>query len=273
VSGDRASALAIRAVAFAIVGGFVGLPLAIVFGEAFHRGVGGYLAALADPSLRSALSLSLLTAAISVPLNTVFGIAAAWLLSRFEFRGKAVVVSLLDLPFSVSPVVAGLMIVLLFGRRGLFAHLLAAHDAHVLFAVPGIAMATTFVTLPFVAREVIPVLQAHGRDEEEAALTLGASGLQTFVRVTLPRIRWGLFYGVVLCNARAMGEFGAVSVSGHIRGRTTTLPLHVEILYQDYDSVGAFAAASVLALLGVVTLILKRWIESRVHVQPRAGAA
>jgi sulfate transport system permease protein len=273
IGETTAVAWTLRAIGVAFVVALVGLPLASVFYEALHLGVGRYFAALADPSLRSALGLTLLTASIAVPINTVFGVAAAWLVTRFEFRGKALLIAVLDLPFSVSPVVAGLMLVLLFGRRGLFAPWLEAYDVRVLFAVPGIALATTFVTLPFVARELIPLMQAQGRDEEEAALTLGASGWQTFVRVTLPRIRWGLFYGVLLCNARAMGEFGAVSVvSGHIRGLTTTLPLQIEILYQEYDYVGAFAAASLLASLGLVSLVLKKLIEARALRREKRGA-
>lgn len=240
------------------------LPLAAVLVEALQKGVGYYVRALAEPNARAAILLTLVTAAIAVPLNAVMGIAAAWSIAKFDFRGKAVLITLIDLPFSVSPVVAGLAFVLVFGAQGWIGPWLIAHDIKIIFAVPGIVLATTFVTFPFVARELIPLMQAQGREEEEAAVALGAGGWQTFWRVTLPNVRWGLVYGVILCNARAMGEFGAVSVvSGHIRGLTNTLPLHVEILYNEYDSAGAFACASVLAVLAVVTLVVKTVLERR----------
>ncbi len=243
---------------------FLGVPLAAVFHEALRGGVRLYAAALVDPDAVSAIKLTLLVAAISVPLNTVFGVAAAWAVARFQFPGKSFLITLIDLPFAVSPVIGGLIFVLIFGAQGWLGPWLAEHDLKVIFAVPGIVLATVFVTFPFVARELIPLMQAQGADEEYAALSLGASGWQTFWRVTLPNIRWGLFYGVVLCNARAMGEFGAVSVvSGHIRGETNTMPLHVEILYNEYNFVAAFAVASVLALLALVTLALKTFIEWR----------
>ncbi len=246
------------------LGLFVVLPLVSVFVEALAKGLGGYAAAVADPETRSAIRLTLLTALISVPANVVFGIAAAWLIAKYRFPGKGALLTLSDLPFSVSPVIAGLIFVLLLGARGVLGPSLEAHDVHVIFAVPGIILATTFVTFPFVAREVLPVMQDLGSDEEEVALTLGASGWQILLRVTLPKVRWGLLYGVVLCNARAMGEFGAVSVvSGHIRGQTNTLPLHVEILYNEYNLAGAFAAASILTLLALATLIAKKLIEAR----------
>ena len=246
------------------LGLFVVLPLASVFVEAFAKGWRAYADAIADPETRSAIRLTLMTAAIAVPLNVVFGIAAAWLISKYRFPGKSALITLIDLPFSVSPVIAGLIFVLLLGARGVLGPWLEAHDVHVIFAVPGIVLATTFVTFPFVAREVLPVMQDLGSDEEEVALTLGASGWQILLKVTLPKVRWGLLYGVVLCNARAMGEFGAVSVvSGHIRGQTNTLPLHVEILYNEYNLSGAFAAASILTLLALGTLGAKKLIESK----------
>jgi len=246
--------------------GFLGIfllaPIATVFSAAFSKGASAYLAALAQGETLDAIRLTLLTAAISVPLNTTFGIAAAWLISKYDFWGKSVLITLVDLPFSVSPVISGLIFVLLFGARGWFGPYLSEHDVKVIFAVPGIVLATTFVTFPLVAREVIAVMQAQGSDEEEAALTLGASGLQILFRITLPKVRWGLLYGVILCNARAMGEFGAVSVvSGHVRGLTNTLPLQVEILYNEYNFVGAFAVASLLASLAVVTLCIKQVAE------------
>jgi sulfate/thiosulfate transport system permease protein len=247
-----------------IMGVLVVLPLAVVFKEALARGLGPYLAALREPDAIAALRLTLTVAAISVPLNAMFGIAAAWCITRFEFRGKSVLLTLIDLPFSVSPVVSGLVWVLLFGAQGLFGDYLIERDIKIIFALPGLVLATLLVTFPFVARELIPLMQEQGSDEEAAALTLGANGLTTFWKITLPNIKWALLYGVLLCNARAMGEFGAVSVvSGHIRGMTNTLPLHVEVLYNDYDSVGAFAAASILAGLGIVTLILKTVLEWR----------
>jgi len=241
---------------------FIFLPLILVFVEAFRKGWQAYIAALVDPDALSAIRLTLLAAAIAVPLNLIFGVAAAWAIARFEFPGKNLLTSLIDLPFSVSPVVAGLIYVLVFGAHGWFGPWLQEHDLKIVFAVPGIVLATIFVTFPFVARELIPLMQSQGRDEEEAAVTLGASGLQTVWRVTLPNIKWALLYGVILCNARAMGEFGAVSVvSGHIRGETNTMPLHVEILYNEYQFAAAFAVASLLALLALVTLILKSYVE------------
>ena len=243
---------------------FVLLPLIAVFAEAFRKGVALYFEALREPDALAAIKLTLLIAAISVPLNLVFGVAAAWAIAKFEFRGKQLLISLIDLPFSVSPVVAGLIYVLVFGAHGWLGPWLQAHDIKIIFAVPGIVLATVFVTFPFVARELIPLMQAQGSEEEVAARVLGASGWQIFWRVTLPNIKWGLLYGVILCNARAMGEFGAVSVvSGHIRGLTNTIPLHVEILYNEYNFVAAFACASLLAFLALVTLVLKSWVEMR----------
>lgn len=241
---------------------FLLLPLAAVFVEALRRGWSVYIAALVEPDALSAVRLTLLTAAIAVPLNLVFGIAAAWAITKFDFRGKQLLITFIDLPFSVSPVIAGLIYVLVFGAQGWFGTWLAAHDIKVIFAVPGIVLATVFVTFPFVARELIPLMQAQGRDEEEAALVLGASGWQMFRNVTLPNIKWALLYGVILCNARAMGEFGAVSVvSGHIRGQTNTMPLHVEILYNEYNMVAAFSVAALLCLLAIITLVLKTILE------------
>jgi sulfate transport system permease protein len=235
-----------------------------VFIEAFRKGVETYVAALIEPDALSAIRLTLLAAAIAVPLNLLFGISAAWAVAKFNFPGKNILTSLIDLPFSVSPVVAGLIYVLVFGLQGWFGHWLSAHDIRIIFAVPGIVLATIFVTFPFIARELIPLMEAQGRDEEEAAISLGASGLQTFWRVTIPNVKWALLYGVILCNARAMGEFGAVSVvSGHIRGETNTMPLHVEILYNEYQFAAAFAVASLLALLALVTLVLKSYVEWR----------
>ncbi|MDR7332094.1 sulfate ABC transporter permease subunit CysW [Roseateles asaccharophilus] len=243
---------------------FLILPLVAVFTEALRKGWELYFASLADPETLSSIKLTLIAAAIAVPLNLVFGVSAAWLIAKHEFRGKQILITLIDLPFSVSPVVAGLMYVLVFGANGWFGPWLQANDIKIIFAVPGIVLATVFVTFPFVARELIPLMQAQGKDEEEAATVLGASGWQTFRRVTLPNIKWGLLYGVILCNARAMGEFGAVSVvSGHIRGLTNTLPLHVEILYNEYQFAAAFAVASLLALLALVTLVIKQFIEWR----------
>ena len=251
---------------------FLVLPLVIVFTEALSRGLAGYFSAYRDPDTFAAIRLTLLTAAISVPANVVFGVAAAWAIAKFNFRGKSVLTTLIDLPFAVSPVISGLVYVLVFGRQGWFGPWLSDHNIRIIFAVPGIVLATTFVTFPFVARELIPLMQAQGSDEECAALTLGATGWQTFWRVTLPNIRWGLLYGVILCNARAMGEFGAVSVvSGHIRGETNTLPLHVEILYNEYNYSGAFAVASLLTIIALATLILKSIIEWR-HSANRGGA-
>ncbi|GMU47682.1 MAG: sulfate ABC transporter permease CysW [Porticoccaceae bacterium] len=252
------------AVALAFLASFLLLPLLLVFAEALRNGVATYWAALADPETRAALRLTLVAAGIAVPLNLVFGVAAAWAIAKFEFRGKALLISLIDLPFSVSPVIAGLIYVLIFGAQGWAGPWLIEHGVEVIFAVPGIVLATIFVTFPFVARELIPLMQEQGSEQEQAALTLGASGWQTFWHVTLPNIRWGLLYGVLLCNARAMGEFGAVSVvSGHIRGLTNTLPLHVEILYNEYQFAAAFAVASLLAGLALVTLGLKTWLEWR----------
>ena len=241
---------------------FLVLPLAAVFAEALKSGWGAYLEALKDPDAQSAIRLTLLTAAISVPLNLVFGVAAAWCIAKFEFKGKAFLTTLIDLPFSVSPVVTGLIYVLVFGAQGWLGPWLAEHDIKIIFAVPGIVLATVFVTFPFIARELIPLMQAQGTDEEQAAQVLGANGWQTFWHVTLPNIKWGLIYGVILCNARAMGEFGAVSVvSGHIRGQTNTMPLHVEVLYNEYQGQAAFAVASLLALLAIVTLIIKTVVQ------------
>ena len=243
---------------------FLILPVLTVFVEAFRKGAGVYFAALTDPDALSAIYLTLLAAAIAVPLNLLFGLAAAWSIAKFEFPGKHLLITLIDLPFSVSPVVAGLIYVLLFGLQGWFGAWLIEHDIKIIFAVPGIVLATIFVTVPFIARELIPLMEAQGKDEEEAAISLGASGLQTFWRVTLPNIKWALLYGVILCNARAMGEFGAVSVvSGHIRGYTNTMPLQVEILYNEYQFAAAFAVASLLALLALVTLVLKTYVEYR----------
>lgn len=241
---------------------FLFLPLVSVFTEALRKGLEAYLAAFDDPDAWSAIRLTLLAAVISVPLNLVFGVSAAWAIARFDFRGKSILLTLIDLPFAVSPVIAGLIYVLVFGAQGWFGDWLSDNDIRVIFAVPGIVLATLFVTFPFVARELIPLMQAQGKDEEEAAVVLGASAWQMFWRVTLPNIKWGLLYGVILSNARAMGEFGAVSVvSGHIRGMTNTLPLHVEILYNEYHFVAAFACASLLAILALVTLALKTFVE------------
>ena len=250
---------------------FLLLPLIVVFAEALRKGTAAYLAALADPDALSAIRLTLIAAAISVPLNLVFGVAAAWAIAKYEFRGKALLTTLIDLPFSVSPVIAGLIYVLVFGAQGWFGPWLAEQGIKIVFAVPGIVLATLFVTFPFVARELIPLMEAQGSEEEEAAVVLGASGWQTFWRVTLPNIKWGLLYGVILCNARAMGEFGAVSVvSGHIRGQTNTMPLHVEILYNEYQFAAAFAVASLLALLALLTLALKVFIEWRASATHRS---
>jgi sulfate transport system permease protein len=252
---------------------FLILPLAAVFTEALRKGFGAYLEALKEPDAWTAIRLTLVTAAIVVPLNLVFGVAAAWSIAKFEFRGKAFLTTLVDLPFSVSPVVAGLVYVLLFGAHGWIGPWLQAHDIRIVFAVPGIVLATVFVTFPFIARELIPLMQAQGTEEEQAAMVLGASGWQTFWHVTLPNIKWGLVYGVILCNARAMGEFGAVSVvSGHIRGQTNTMPLHVEILYNEYQSVAAFAVASLLALLAVLTLVIKSVVEWQFEREQKAAA-
>ncbi|MDO9166927.1 MAG: sulfate ABC transporter permease subunit CysW [Rhodoferax sp.] len=252
---------------------FLVLPLAAVFTEALRKGFDAYWQALKEPDAWTAIRLTLITAAIAVPLNLVFGVAAAWCIAKYEFRGKAFLTTLVDLPFSVSPVVAGLVYVLLFGAHGWIGPWLQAHDIKIIFAVPGIVLATIFVTFPFIARELIPLMQAQGTEEEQAAIVLGATGWQTFWHVTLPNIKWGLVYGVILCNARAMGEFGAVSVvSGHIRGQTNTMPLHVEILYNEYQSVAAFAVASLLALLAVVTLLIKSVVEWQFEREQKAAA-
>ena len=256
------------AVALLFLALFLFVPLATVFFEALKKGWDVYLAALVEDDARSAIWLTLIAAAISVPLNLVFGVAAAWCIAKFEFRGKSLLLTLIDLPFSVSPVIAGLIFVLVFGLQGWFGEWLRDHDLKVIFAVPGIVLATVFITFPFVARELIPLMQAQGREQEEAAVVLGASGWQVFRRVTLPNIKWALLYGVILCNARAMGEFGAVSVvSGHIRGQTNTMPLHIEILYNEYQFAAAFAVASLLAGLALVTLGLKYLVEQRVKAQ------
>ncbi|HLM47001.1 MAG TPA: sulfate ABC transporter permease subunit CysW [Myxococcaceae bacterium] len=251
-------------VALAFLGFFLVVPLVAVFSYALQKGVGAYLAAIQEPESLAAIRLTLLAAGIAVPLNLAFGLAAAWLIARFRFRGRELLLTLIDLPFSVSPVIAGLIFVLLFGRQGWLGPWLIEHDIHIIFAVPGIVLATLFITFPFVLREVLPIMQAQGSDEEEAALSLGASGWRTFVHVTLPKVKWGVLYGVLLCNARAMGEFGAVSVvSGHVRGSTNTLPLHAEILYNEYNLAGAFAVASLLTVLALVTLAIKKSIEWR----------
>ena len=259
------------AVALGFLAVFLFIPLAIVFVEAFKKGVDGYLAAISEPDALSAVQLTVIAAGVAVPMNLVFGLAAAWCVTKFEFRGKSLLLTLIDLPFSVSPVISGLIYVLVFGLQGWFGDWLRDHDLKVIFAVPGIVLATTFVTFPFVARELIPLMQAQGTEQEEAARVLGASGWQIFFRITLPNVKWALLYGVILCNARAMGEFGAVSVvSGHIRGQTNTLPLHVEILYNEYQFAAAFAVASLLAGLALVTLALKYLVEQRVKAQRRA---
>ncbi|MGA0572784.1 sulfate ABC transporter permease subunit CysW [Variovorax sp. VNK109] len=252
---------------------FLVLPLAAVFTEALRKGWGAYVDALREPDAWAAIRLTLITAAIAVPLNLVFGVCAAWAIAKYEFRGKAFLTTLVDLPFSVSPVVAGLIYVLMFGAQGWIGPWLAEHNIKIIFAVPGIVLATVFVTFPFIARELIPLMQAQGNEEEQAAIVLGATGWQTFWYVTLPNIKWGLLYGVILCNARAMGEFGAVSVvSGHIRGQTNTIPLHVEILYNEYQSVAAFAVASLLAVLALVTLAIKSFVEWRHERELKAAA-
>lgn len=245
---------------------FLFLPLLTVFLEALRKGLGAYFASFTEPAARSAIMLTLVTAAIAVPCNLLFGLVAAWAIAKFQFKGKNILITLIDLPFAVSPVISGLIFVLMFGMQGWFGPWLAAHNLHVIFAVPGIVLATIFITFPFVARELIPLMQEQDTDEEYAAISLGASGWQTFRRVTLPNVKWALLYGVVLCNARAMGEFGAVSVvSGHIRGKTNTIPLHVEILYNEYNFVAAFAVASLLALLALTTLVAKTVLEARIR--------
>src|SRR5246127_1314747 len=262
--------LLIMAIGFAVL--FLLVPLLAVFYEAFQKGIPGYLAALGKPASQSAIQLTLLVAAIAVPANLIFGLAAAWAIAKFDFPCKSLLVTLIDLPFAVSPVVSGLVYVLIFGAQGWLGPFLQQHDIKIIFAIPGIVLATIFVTFPFVARELIPVMQAQGSEEEQAALSLGANGWQTFWRVTLPNIRWGLVYGVILCNPRAMGEFGAVSVvSGHIRGLTNTIPLHVEILYNEYNFVAAFAMASLLALVALATLVIKSFLEWRMRAAPIAA--
>jgi sulfate transport system permease protein len=254
----------LTALALGFLGLFLVVPLAAVFVEAFGNGLNAYLSAVSEPDAYAALKLTLIAAGIAVPLNMLFGLCAAWAIGKFDFRGKNLLTTLIDLPFAVSPVISGMVFVLMFGRQGVFGPWLSAHDIKIIFAVPGIVLATLFVSFPFVAREIIPVMEASGSQEEEAARVLGASGFQTFFRVTLPNIKWGLLYGVILCNARAMGEFGAVSVvSGHIRGLTNTLPLHVEILYNEYNFQAAFAVASLLAFLALITLLLKVIVERR----------
>ena len=264
--------LALVIAAFSFLALFLVVPVAAVFTQAFAKGWSVYLEALREPTARAAIRLTLLVAAIVVPLNCAFGLAAAWAVTRFRFRGKRLLVTLIDLPFSVSPVVAGMLFVLLFGAQGLLGPWLAQHGLKLLFALPGIVLATLFVTLPFVARQLVPLMESQGATEEEAALTLGASGWKTFLRVTLPNVKWALLYGVLLCNARAMGEFGAVSVvSGHIRGLTNTMPLHIEILYNEFHSTAAFAVASLLALLALVTLAIKTALEWRFGDQMAGG--
>ena len=263
---------ALLTLALAFVFLFLLLPLAAVFVEAFRKGLDGYVSALAEPEAMSAIGLTLLVAVVAVPCNLVFGVSAAWAIAKFEFPGKSALTTLIDLPFSVSPVVAGLVYVLMFGAHGWFGPWLMAHDIKIIFALPGMVLATTFVTFPFVARELLPLMQSQGTDEEQASIVLGASGWQTFWYVTLPNIRWALIYGVILCNARAMGEFGAVSVvSGHIRGQTNTMPLHIEILYNEYQSVAAFAVATLLTLLALVTLVIKSLAEWKFKRQQRAA--
>lgn len=256
------------------IGGFLVMPLAVVFIEAFRKGWGAYVESIQEPVALAAIKLTLLAAAISVPLNLVFGLAAAWAVGKFQFRGRNVLITLIDLPFSVSPVISGLIYVLMFGMQGWFGPFLAEHDIKVIFAVPGIVLATLFVTFPFVARELIPLMIEQGNEEEQAALSLGAGGLKTFWRVTLPNVKWALLYGVILANARAMGEFGAVSVvSGHIRGKTNTIPLHVEVLYNEYNFVAAFAVASLLTLLALLTIVLKTLVEWRSSRTRNRGTA
>lgn len=268
----RPARLFLIGLAVAFLALFLMAPLLVVFAEALSKGAPAFFAALVDPDALSAIRLTVLVAAISVPVNVVFGLAASWSITKFDFPGKTVLLTLIDLPFSVSPVVSGLIFVLLFGAQGLLGPWLQAHDVKIVFAVPGIVLATVFITFPFVARELIPLMAEQGREDELAALSLGASGWQTFWRVTVPNVRWGLLYGVLLCNARAMGEFGAVSVvSGHIRGETNTMPLHVEILYNEYNFVAAFAVASLLAVLALVTLALKSLLEWRYGIHERPG--
>ncbi|MGB4108012.1 MAG: sulfate ABC transporter permease subunit CysW [Alphaproteobacteria bacterium] len=263
---SRGVRLGLIAAALLYIGVMIFLPLLVVFIEALRQGLGAYIAAINEPDALAAIRLTLLTAAIAVPLNLVFGLAASWAIAKHDFRGKHLLITFIDLPFSVSPVISGLIYVLLFGSQAALGGWLDSHDIQILFAVPGIVLATIFVTFPFVAREMIPLMQEQGIEEEEAAILLGATGWQTFWRVTLPNVKWGLLYGVLLCNARAMGEFGAVSVvSGHIRGATNTIPLHVEILYNEYNFVAAFAVASLLTVLALVTLLIKEWLEPRLE--------
>ncbi|MGN0834798.1 MAG: sulfate ABC transporter permease subunit CysW [Candidatus Spyradosoma sp.] len=265
IAFPRAGSVFLAVAALAIIFLFIVLPLVVIFREAFRQGFAVWLASVSDENTLAAIRLTLLTTAIVVPVNTVFGVAAAWALSKFDFRGRDFVVALIDLPFTVSPVVSGLIFVLLFGLHGWFGAWLSAHDVEIIFALPGIVLATLFVTFPFVARELIPLMREQGCAEEQAALTLGASPRQMFLRVTLPNIRWGLLYGVLLCGARAVGEFGAVSVvSGHIRGETNTLPLHVEILYNEYSFTAAFASASLLSAVAIVSIIVKRILEAKI---------
>lgn len=258
--------LTIISISFLFV--LIGLPVAVVFAEAFAKGAQAYFEGIMEENAVAAIKLTLLVAAISVPLNTIFGVVASWAIAKFQFHGKQLLITFIDLPFSVSPVISGVIYVIIFGSHSLFGHWLIEHNIQVIFAVPGLVLATIFVTFPFVARELIPLMQEQGTDQEEAAILLGASGFKTFWRVTLPNIKWALLYGVLLCNARAMGEFGAVSVvSGHIRGQTNTIPLHVEILYNEYNFVAAFAVASLLTILALMTLIVKRTIEIRIDVK------
>jgi sulfate transport system permease protein len=273
---DRLTQILLIGLALAFLGFFLLLPLIAVFSEGLEKGLGAFFEAIKDPDALAAIRLTLIIAGIAVPLNMAFGLAGAWAITKFSFPGKSLLITLIDLPFSVSPVVSGLIFVLLFGAHGYLGPWLQAHDLKIIFAVPGIILATLFITFPFVARELIPLMMEQGKADEEAAISLGANGWQTFWHVTLPNVRWGLLYGVLLCNARAMGEFGAVSVvSGHIRGLTNTMPLHVEILYNEYDFVGAFAVASLLALLALVTLVAKSVLEWRfdVHGQNHGGGS
>ncbi len=271
--GARFMRVALLGISFGFLGLLLLAPLGAILAQAFAGGARLFLESFSDPNTQASIRLTLLVAAIVVPANTLFGVAAAWAIARFEFRGRSVLVTLVDLPFAVSPVIAGLVLVLLFGAQGWFGTWLLDRDISIVFAVPGIVLATIFISFPYVARELIPLMQQQGSDEEVAALSLGASAWTLFIRVTLPKIRWGLLYGIILCNARAMGEFGAVSVvSGHIRGLTTTMPLEVEILYNEYNFVAAFAVASLLALLAILTLVAKTLVEWRRRVPPRSGA-
>jgi len=269
---SRTTRYVLLAITFGFLGLFLFLPLVSVFTEALRKGLGAYIAALTEPAARSAIVLTVVTAAIAVPLNLIFGLAASWAMAKFDFRGKSFLITLIDLPFAVSPVISGLIYVLMFGLQGWFGPWLDSHDVQIIFAVPGIVLATIFVTFPFVARELMPLMEEQGKEEEEAAVTLGANGWKTFWRVTLPNVKWALLYGVILCNARAMGEFGAVSVvSGHIRGKTNTMPLHVEILYNEYNFVAAFAVASVLALLALLTLAAKTAVDWKLKQDAEAA--